>query len=251
MWITRIVSMILLATLAPVIPAQEKPLRNEDIIQMTKAGLDEDTIIKAIEANDSAFDTSAEGLLALKNAGVSESIIQAILKAATKKQAPEPSTSAAGEPSAFGPVDKPNFTGHWKMDKARSTFRASKGQTPNSGFAEVTLSVDHQEPNLTMVITFKGQRQGGVTQTYRFTTNGAEAESDLGNGSRFKSQSEWKGKLLSYTGKYSLKTPKGSFVEGRETGSFSLSDDSNTLVSDTHARIQKRERWEKLVFARQ
>lgn len=79
-------------------PQAQKPLTNADIVEMVKAGFDEDTIIKAIGANKPAFDTSVQGLLALKNAGVSAKIINAILAAATPTIQPPSGTPPPTQP---------------------------------------------------------------------------------------------------------------------------------------------------------
>ena len=56
-------------------------MNNTDVIKMVKAELDDDTVVLAINAAKSAeFDTSANGLVDLKNKGVSQTVIQAILK---------------------------------------------------------------------------------------------------------------------------------------------------------------------------
>jgi hypothetical protein len=66
--------------------AQTKPLTNDDIVQMVKGGFDEQTIIKAIHADETAFDTSVQSLLTLKNDGVSKPIIDAMLESTAKKR---------------------------------------------------------------------------------------------------------------------------------------------------------------------
>src|ERR1700736_1567485 len=48
-----------------------KPLTNEDVVSMVTSVLPEEVILNAIQANDTNFDTSADALIALKNAGVS------------------------------------------------------------------------------------------------------------------------------------------------------------------------------------
>jgi hypothetical protein len=65
-------------------------LTNESVVKMVGAGLDEDTIILAINKGDNNFDTSANGLLALKNSMVSDKIIKAMLnpKATVESSAP-------------------------------------------------------------------------------------------------------------------------------------------------------------------
>ena len=85
--------------MASAIAQTKKPLTNDDVLQMVKAGFDEGTIIKAFEANETAFDTSLEGLLTLKNAGVSEKIINAMLAAEARKRGPsQPTPTSDGAP---------------------------------------------------------------------------------------------------------------------------------------------------------
>lgn len=83
-----IISVLLFSVVSAV--SQSKPFTNADILQMTKAGFDEQTIIKAVESAQPGFDTSVEALVALKNAGVSEKVIGAMLDASKPRLAPEP-----------------------------------------------------------------------------------------------------------------------------------------------------------------
>lgn len=73
----------------PVAWAQnKKPLTNSDVVQMVKAGFNETTIDEAIQADPTAFDTSVQALIALKNEGVSQKVIDAMLAAKVGKSAP-------------------------------------------------------------------------------------------------------------------------------------------------------------------
>lgn len=77
---------------APMVSAQtEKTLTNADILTMTKEGFDSNLIVKEIEASPSEFDVSPQALIDLKNAGVTQSVLEAMLTAQTIK----PSTVAA------------------------------------------------------------------------------------------------------------------------------------------------------------
>ncbi len=58
-----------------------KPLTNQDVVNMTKEALAPAIIIKAVEANQTDFDVSAQALLDLKNAGVDASVMEAMLSA--------------------------------------------------------------------------------------------------------------------------------------------------------------------------
>lgn len=60
---------------------ENKPFTNDDVLELVKAGFGEETILEAFRANECHFDTSADALTALKNAGVGERIIMAMLAA--------------------------------------------------------------------------------------------------------------------------------------------------------------------------
>jgi hypothetical protein len=70
----------------------KKPLTSDDLIQMKRADFDEQTVVKAIAANGVSLDTSVQGLMTLKSAGISDLVINAALSAAAPKTAP-PSTA--------------------------------------------------------------------------------------------------------------------------------------------------------------
>jgi hypothetical protein len=87
--------------------AQSKhPLTNDDILKLVKDGFGEDVIVAMIEANDTAFDVSIGGLTALKDAGISSPIMQAMLKAESKKRqaaSASPAQSQASSPAVLNP----------------------------------------------------------------------------------------------------------------------------------------------------
>ena len=59
--------------------ANAAPMTNDDVIKMVRGGLEESTVIQAIDASAPAFDTSPNGLIRLKQGGVSDTVIQRIL----------------------------------------------------------------------------------------------------------------------------------------------------------------------------
>ena len=90
------------------------PLTNADVVKMVKARISEQTIVLAIKDVPNNFDMSAQALIHLKKAGVSEGIIDAMLLATQPKRAPvsQPVKPVTGEDliekalNAFGPHDK-------------------------------------------------------------------------------------------------------------------------------------------------
>jgi hypothetical protein len=72
----------------PGLPRKNPLLTNAEIVKMVRAGLQESTILSVIAASDSDFDVSVDGLLALKEEGVSAPVMDAMLAAKTKKSTP-------------------------------------------------------------------------------------------------------------------------------------------------------------------
>lgn len=71
-------------------PAPPPGIGNDEVREMAAAQFSDSTIIAVIAANETRFDVSPRGLVALKNAGVSERVIEAMLEAAAAKtRAPE------------------------------------------------------------------------------------------------------------------------------------------------------------------
>ena len=70
-------------------------LRNEDVIKMMKAGLDDDLIIAKISSSKCQFDTSTDALIQLKSSGVSAAVLKAIVSAIVVD--PFPGTSVHAE----------------------------------------------------------------------------------------------------------------------------------------------------------
>ncbi len=85
-----------LATLAQ---EPKHALTNDDVIKLVKGGFSEDVIVALVETNSTAFDVSLDGITALKNAGISSKVMEAMLKAeAKKRQASSMPTAPAIEP---------------------------------------------------------------------------------------------------------------------------------------------------------
>lgn len=104
--ITMLVILVTYLLLIPLAEAQtQKPLTNADIVNLSKQGLDASIIVKEIQASRTNFDVSPDALIQLKNDGVPQSVMEAMLTAQTNK--PSASVEAA-HGSANGIGDGPN-----------------------------------------------------------------------------------------------------------------------------------------------
>lgn len=70
--------------------AQAAKLTNSDVIALQQAGFSAELIITKIKASSTEFNTSVEAMAVLKRAGISESVIAAMLDTATPVRAAEP-----------------------------------------------------------------------------------------------------------------------------------------------------------------
>ncbi len=88
----RVLSFLLL--MSSVVFAQEA-LNNASIAKLVKAGLSEDLIVTTINSSSGNYDTSANGLIALKKAGASDKVIGAVLLKASGATTAAPVASPA------------------------------------------------------------------------------------------------------------------------------------------------------------
>jgi hypothetical protein len=89
----------------------KKTLTDIDIINMVNAGLADTTIVLDIQTSPTAFDTAPQALVFLQRGGVSQTVIDAMLTAASGKPAPPavtpvpaPVDHAGEEPAKSAPV---------------------------------------------------------------------------------------------------------------------------------------------------
>jgi hypothetical protein len=85
---SKIVIAVGLLVVYPLLLAQQT-LNNDSVVKLMKAGFSEDLIITTINRSQGSYDTSVDGLIALKNAGMTNKEISAIVAKAS------PQTSAA------------------------------------------------------------------------------------------------------------------------------------------------------------
>jgi hypothetical protein len=69
----------------------QQSLNNDSIIKLVKAGLSDDLIVSTINASPGTYNTSVDGLIALKKAGASDKVVSAIvLKVSADAQPAQP-----------------------------------------------------------------------------------------------------------------------------------------------------------------
>jgi len=118
-------------------------IRNADVQAMAEAEFSDSTIIAAIDANDVEFDLSPRALVALKAAGVSEPVIEAMLAAGSEKnRAAEPAAAAApGETQASAEYAKLTEMIEQLAARQEAAERARRAPEPPASRADPTPRV--------------------------------------------------------------------------------------------------------------
>ncbi len=93
---------LLIGIFVSVVYTQQRPLTNNDVIQMSREKVDEEIILRSINTSEINFDISSNGLIQLKKGGVKKRIIEAVqsaqLRKNTQRAAPN---STSSRPSIF------------------------------------------------------------------------------------------------------------------------------------------------------
>ena len=91
----RLVLALLL--ILPLIPASAEAVTIKDIIELTKSGLGENVLLALIEVDGGVFNIDTETLTRLKNAGVSDPVIVALVRSGRTRPPEEPAPLTTAE----------------------------------------------------------------------------------------------------------------------------------------------------------
>lgn len=116
---------------------------------------------------------------------------------------------------------KPNFTGDWKLNAAKSDF----GPMPPP--EKLTMKIDHKEPNINVKQAQSGP-QGDMEADIKYTTDGKETTNTIGP-MEAKSTATWEADVLVISTKLNL-----GGTDLTIKGKWTLSEDGKTLTNAAH-----------------
>jgi hypothetical protein len=142
----------------------QQTLNNESVVNLMKAGFSEDVIISAINRSLGAYDTSVDGLIALKNAGITNKEISAIVAKAYPQSsaalvAPAPRAAlpvpaqSANKPRVFLRAQSHSSGWHESRDQAMEMSKDFQEDCPevqisvNPNLLDYTVELNHTESN--------------------------------------------------------------------------------------------------------
>lgn len=91
------------------IQAQGEVMTNDEVIALAKAGLSPSIIIGKIRTSKSNFDLSTDSLIKLKQAGVSDDIVAAMLEAKSGRSTAATTSAVSGSGDPNDPMSKHNY----------------------------------------------------------------------------------------------------------------------------------------------
>jgi hypothetical protein len=136
-------------------------------------------------------------------------------------------------------ADKPNFSGDWKLNAAKSDFGPVPAPTT------YTRKVTHAEPSVTIEDTQTGTPLGDQHDTRTYTTDGKEI-SYQANGADVKGSLTWDGDAFEINSKASI---QGTDIVIKDR--ITLGDDGKTLTDTAHVSTPQGDLEIKLVFDKQ
>lgn len=146
---------------------------------------------------------------------------------------------AAGLATVAVAADKPNFSGDWKLNAAKSTLGPMPAPT------SYTRIVTHAEPSITIEDTQIGTAAGDQHDTRTYTTDGKEI-SYQANGADVKSAATWDGDALQFDSKASV---QGADLVIKDK--MTLGDSGKTLTDAVHITTPQGDIDVTLVFDKQ
>jgi len=133
---------------------------------------------------------------------------------------------------------KPDFSGTWKLNVAKSDFGVLPGPTSR------TDVITHKDPALSYTYTAEGP-QGKQEGKITYTTDGKEAVNKMGE-REIKSTLKWVGSSLVISSKFVF---NGNDATGE--GTWTLSPDGKTLTINQHYASSLGEVDQKIVLEKQ
>ena len=137
---------------------------------------------------------------------------------------------------------KPDFTGKWSLDAAKSDF----GQMPAPD--SIVQDIEHKEPNLKVTTSIKSAA-GDTTNTRTFSTDGKESTNKLsmmGTEQAVKTTAKWEGQSLVVVASFDA---QGATVQLNDT--WTLSPDGKVLTIGRVAKTPQGDFTTKTVYSKQ
>jgi hypothetical protein len=207
------------------VPPENAPrgIGNDEVREMANAQFSDSTVLAVIAANATQFDVSPRALVALKNAGVSETVIEAMLAAETAKKQPTAveSVRQSEAEAARSPLPAEELAKLTEMIE-RLAAQQEAAQTTQQEAARTTQREPEPAPRADP--SPRAWIVGPADRTALAPTIAQVAFTDNGRGRRFESLQGIAGKALAFA------NPGVSGIAATLGGLFGTDDGKRTAV---------------------
>jgi hypothetical protein len=222
---------------APIGPRQAKLTVNwegNNLVVDTKIKVnDQDVAVKSV------WILSPDGKTLTQNAHIASPMGETDQKLVYDKQDGGASAVMTPPPTAPSAGARPNFSGTWKLNTAKSDFGPLPG--PDSE----TTTIEHNDPMMKVNSKSTGGPQGDQSMTMSMTTDGKEATNSIA-GNDVKSTASWEGNSLVMNSKLKFQD-QDLLIKSV----WSLSPDGKTMTQDVHFTSPMGEADQKRIFDKQ
>jgi hypothetical protein len=132
--LTLVLALAALTLFAATSLTAQEVLTNDSLIALKKAGLSDSIIISKIKSSQTKFDVSTKGLIGLKNAGMSDQVIEAVVNAGSAAPAPAAAAPAAPAAAAVAPSASRETIVHLMGAKSVELVPSNASMEINTGF---------------------------------------------------------------------------------------------------------------------
>jgi hypothetical protein len=132
--LTLVLALAALTLFAATSLTAQEVLTNDSLIALKKAGLSDSIIISKIKSSQTKFDVSTKGLIGLKNTGMSDQVIEAVVNAGSAAPAPAAAAPAAPAAAAVAPSASRETIVHLMGAKSVELVPSNASMEINTGF---------------------------------------------------------------------------------------------------------------------
>jgi hypothetical protein len=137
---------LVLVAFGPMLIAQHI-MNNDAIIKLCKAGLSDELIVSTINSSPGNYDTSPDGIIALKSAGASDKVVAAVVGKGT---ADKPAAAEASDPAAGTAPVAPASS---EKQKPRVFLRSSSHGNARNQSMEMSKDFEKDCPDVKLTVS--------------------------------------------------------------------------------------------------
>jgi hypothetical protein len=115
-----------------IVSAQREPLTNSDVVAMFRFGLSEQTIVRSVQQGRTAFDISPDALIKMKRVGLSDNVVNAMLRSAYHLDGGHRKSPSAAEETVSNQSKSPSFSAGLQVTSTSGSGQRQPATAPSA-----------------------------------------------------------------------------------------------------------------------